>query len=49
MFEAYTDLRVIMVSALPDGSWRIDVEGGDVFKVRQIGPDLEVVKCKRFC
>lgn len=49
MFTECTDLRVIMVTALPDGSWRIDAEGGDVFKVRQIGPDLEVIKCKRFC
>ena len=45
MFEELTDNRCIMVISRPNGSSQIETQDGERFVVRQVGHNLEVVKC----
>jgi len=45
MFEEVTGFRVRMIIADSRGYLVVETNSGDKFMIKQVGPDLEVIKC----
>jgi hypothetical protein len=46
MFEEITGFRATMVVAESRGSFKITTKCKQKFLIKQVGPDLEVIKCR---
>lgn len=46
MFEEFTGFRAILIVEEPSGFLQITTKCQKIFTIRQVGPDLEVIRCK---